>query len=96
MRNSLTKPFSGGSPRNRRRADQEGRAGDRHALEQSAQPIEFARAGGVQHRSGAEEQQALEDGMVDDVQQAAGEAEGRHRRVAVADSQDSRRPAPAR
>ena len=76
-------------PGNCRRADQKGRARDRHALEKSAQPIEFPRAGGVQHRSGAEEQQALEDGMVDDVQQAAGQAQGRHRRVPVADPQNA-------
>ena len=54
------------------RADQEASPRScRHALDQPAEAVDVARAGGVQHRAGAEEQQALEDGVVHDVQQPA-------------------------
>ena len=89
MRNSLTKPFSGGSPEIAAAPTRKVAPVTGMRLSSPPSRSSLARAGGVQHRSGAEEQQALEHGMVDDVQQAAGEAQGRHRRVLVADPQDA-------
>ena len=43
--------------------------GARHAVDQPAEPLHVALAGGAEHRAGAEEQQALEQRVVEDVQQ---------------------------
>ena len=47
---SLTKPFSGGSAGDGHRADEEARGGPRHPLDEPAQRLHVARAGGVQRR----------------------------------------------
>ncbi len=80
---SETKPLSGGSAEIATRADQEHERGLRHAVDQAAEPLDVALAGGVQDRAGAEEQQALEQRMIEDVQQRGGQRERRRRRHAV-------------
>ena len=47
--------------RDRHAADQEHEGGLRHAVDQAAEMLHVALAGGVEHGAGAEEQQALED-----------------------------------
>ena len=55
---SETKPLSGGKAEIGERAHQEEDGGARHAMDETAQPVEIAPAGGVQHGAGAEEEQA--------------------------------------
>ncbi len=80
---SETKPLSGGSAGDRRAADQEHEARDPHPVDQPAEPVQVARAGGGLHRAGADEQQALEQRMVEHVQQRRGQRERRTGRVPV-------------
>ena len=66
------------------RADQEAEAGHRQAVDQPAQPLQIALAArAVQHGAGAHEQQALEQRVVERVQQPGGERQRRARRQAV-------------
>ena len=58
--------------RDRQRADQPKGRGARHAVNQSAKPVEIAPPRGVQHSTGAEEEQRLEPGMIEAVQQRRG------------------------
>ena len=51
------------------RADQEGDGGARHAMDQAAEALHVALAGCRQHRAGAEEEQALEQRMVEDMKE---------------------------
>ena len=60
--------------RGRERAHQEEGGGARHAMDEAAQPVEIAPSGGVQHGAGAQEQQRLEPGMVEHMQQGRGHA----------------------
>ena len=69
--------------RDRHAADQESEGGERHAMDQAAQMLHVALAGGVEHGAGAEEQQALEQAMVEDVEQGSGQRQRRRRRQAV-------------
>ena len=69
--------------RDRHAADQEHEGRLRHAVDQAAEMLHVAFAGGVEHGAGAEEQQALEDGMVEHMQQAGGERQRRGQRHAV-------------
>ena len=71
---SDTKPLSGGKRRNRDAADEKGEGGLRHAADEPAKVLHVALAGCGKHSAGAEEQQALEERMVEDVEQG-----GRHR-----------------
>ena len=64
-------------------ADQEGEAGERHAVDQPAQVLHVALAGGRQHGAGAEEQQALEQHVVEDVEQRRGQRQRRRPAHAV-------------
>ena len=57
------------------RADEESQRGSRHGLGQAAEAIDLAGAGGMHHRSGAEEQERLEEGVVPDVQQGPAQAQ---------------------
>ena len=66
--------------RDRERTHQEEDRGARHAVDETAQPIEIAPPGGVQHRAGAEEQQRLEPRMIEHMQQRR---RHRHRRRLV-------------
>ena len=58
-------------------ADQEGERGLRHAVDQAAEMLHVALAGGGQHRAGAEEQQALEHRVVEHVEQRRGQRQRR-------------------
>ena len=60
-------------------ADQEHEGGLWHAVDQAAEMLHVAFAGRVQHRAGAEEQQALEDRMIEHVQERGGERQRRRR-----------------
>ena len=55
---------------------QERDGGARHAVDQAAHRLHVALAGGVQHRAGAEEQQAFEHRVVERVEQRGGQGEG--------------------
>ena len=70
--------------RDRHAADQEDEGGLRHAVDEPAEMLHVALAGRVQHRAGAEEQQALEQRMIEDVEQRGGERQRRGERHAVA------------
>ena len=48
----------------------------RHAVDQAAETIHLTLAGRGQHGAGAEEQQALEQGMIEDMEQGRGQREG--------------------
>ena len=56
-------------------ADEEEGGGRGHAAGETAHLLEVAGAGRVDHRAGAEEEQRLEERVVPDVEQAAGQAE---------------------
>ena len=75
---SETKPFNGGRAGDRGAADQEG---ERRCfgMRWISPPmmLHVALAGGVQHRAGAEEQQALEHRVVEHVEQRRGERQVR-------------------
>ena len=60
-------------------ADQEHERRLRHAVDEAAEMLHVALAGRGQHRAGAEEQQALEDHVVEHVQEPGGERERRRR-----------------
>ena len=51
--------------------DQRGDCGQWHVLHQSAQPVEVLGSGRVEHGAGVEEQEALEEAMIDRVEQRA-------------------------
>ena len=70
----LTKPLNSGTP-----GDGEGRHDrrdrrQRHVFHQPAHFVQVLRAGGVEHRTGVEEQQRLEQAVVEDVKQRAEQA----------------------
>ena len=69
--------------RDRDAADQEDERGLRHAMDEAAEMLHVALAGRGQHGAGAEEQQALEQRMVEDVKQRRGERERRSEDHAV-------------
>ena len=64
-------------------ADEEDERGLRHAVDEAAEPLHVALAGRGQHGAGAEEEQALEERMVEDVEQRRGQRQRRGRRHAV-------------
>ena len=66
--------------RDRHAADQEHEGGLRHAVDQAAEMLHVALAGGVEHGAGAEEQQALEQRMIEHVEQRGGQRERRGER----------------
>ena len=74
---SETKPLSGGSAEIADAADQERERRLRHAVDQAAELLHVALAGGGEHRAGAEEQQALEQRMVEHVKQRRGQRQRR-------------------
>ena len=63
--------------RDRRAADQKDERGLRHAVDEAAEMLHVALAGRGQHRAGAEEQQALEQRMIEDVKQRGGQRQRR-------------------
>ena len=69
--------------RNRDAADQEHEGGLRHAVDQAAEMLHVALAGCIEHRAGAEEQQALEQRMIEHMEQPSGECQRRRQRHAV-------------
>ena len=64
-------------------ADEEDEGRLRHAVDEAAEMLHVALAGRGQHGAGAEEQQALEQRMIEDVEQRGGEGERRGGRHAV-------------
>ena len=70
---SDTKPFSGGRAEIATQPTRNSERGARHAVDQAAQVLHVALAGGVQHRAGAEEQQAFEQRVVEHVEQRGGQ-----------------------
>ena len=66
---SETKPLSGGRAEIAAQPTSMKQAGRRHAVEQAAEPLHAALAGRRQHRAGGEEQQALEQRVVERMQQ---------------------------
>ncbi len=62
--------------RDRGRAHEHRRARPRQAVDQPVEPLEIARAGGVQHRAGTTEEERLEDRVIEGVQQRRGRGEG--------------------
>ncbi len=84
--------------RDRGRADQKGEGRERHAMDQPAEALHVALAGAREHRAGAEEQQALEHRVIEDVEEGRSQRErrrGRHlvrlegERQAKADEDDA-------
>ena len=69
-------PVQGWQPRNRCRPDQKCRTGGSHAPDQAAQLLDVAGAGGMQNGTDPEKQQALENGVVEDMHGATQHAEG--------------------
>ena len=68
---------------NGHRAEREQARRPRHRAPESAEPAHFARAGGVQHRTGAEEQKRFEQPVIPHMQQRAGQREPAPRGIAV-------------
>ena len=69
--------------RDRHASGEEHEGGQRHAMDEAAEMLHVALAGRGQHRAGAEEQQALEDAVVEDVEQRRGHGERGCRRHRV-------------
>jgi hypothetical protein len=67
----LMKPESGGTPTMPKRGDREGGHGQRHAPRRAGQFRDLADARLARQQAGAEEQRALEEGVVADVHQRA-------------------------
>ena len=80
---SETKPLSGGSAEIAAQPIRTRNAVLRHAMNEAAEMLHVAFAGRGQHRAGAEEQQALEQRMVEDVQQRGGQRQRRGKQHAV-------------
>lgn len=74
MNHSETKPLSGGDGRGGKGTDEEADGRDRHAAEQTAHLLHVARTRGIEQGARAEEQLALEHGVVERV------VEGGHER----------------
>ena len=72
----------------RHRADQEGAAGPRHPPQQAAEPVEVERADRSLEGARGEEEQRLEDGVVEHVQQRRGEGDRRPGRLALGGEED--------
>ena len=79
------KPVERRQTRDGDRAEREQPRRPRHRAPQSAEPAHLPRARGVQHRTGAEEQQRLERAVIPHVQQRPGQRQSAPRRVAVRD-----------
>ncbi len=58
-------------------ADEPGERGVRHLLREAAELVHVARAGGVLHGAGGEEQAALEESVIEAVEQAGGDGQRR-------------------
>ena len=61
--------------RNRHRANEKSRRRPRHPFQQPAEVVNFMRSGAMHHRARAEEQQSLEQGVIEHVQQRAAKAQ---------------------
>jgi hypothetical protein len=73
---SETKPIERRQREDGSRADQEGEGRERHAVYQATQLFHVALAGRRQHGTRTEEQQALEQAVIKDVEQRRGKAHG--------------------
>ena len=69
--------------RDRHAPDEESERGQRHAMDEAAEMLHVALAGRGQHGAGAEEQQALEEAVVEDMEQRRGQRQRRGGRHAV-------------
>ena len=85
---SLTNPLNGGSAAMDERADEEGRRRPRHPLHEAAEAIDVPLARRVQHGARAEEEHALEGGVVHHVQEGRGEGQRGRRRLGEAEEQE--------
>ena len=81
--------------RDRHAADQDGERGMRHAVDQAAELLDVALAGRVEHRAGAEEQQALEHRVIEARETAPRSRRARPRRGMPFALKASARPSPA-
>ncbi len=91
MRNSLTKPLNGGSAEMASPPSRKKRRRPRHAPGQPAQPLQVDGVGRAVDGAGRVEEQALEEGVVEQVQDPAGEAE-RHQHRLVPGQPEVARP----
>ena len=66
---SEANPFRRRQPGDRHRADEEGQPGPRHPVQKAADPVDLERARRALERPGAEEEEALEDGVIERVQE---------------------------
>ena len=69
--------------------DEKGGAGEGHPLQQPPEPVDLARARRMGDGTRTQEEKALEQSMVEHVQEAAGKAQHRHDGRAVADAQQT-------
>ena len=74
---SETKPLSGGKAEMASAPTRKKSGGARHAMDETAQPVEVAAAGGVQDGAGAEEEQGLEPRMIEHMQECRRHRHGR-------------------
>ena len=69
--------MSGGSAEIATQPTRNAKRGQRHAVDEAAQLLHVALAGRGEHGAGAEEQQALEQAVIEDVEQRGGQRERR-------------------
>ena len=70
-------PIEGRKRRDRDAADEKDKAGQRHAMDETAQLLHVPLAGRRQHGARAEKQQALEKGVIENVEQCRGKRQCR-------------------
>ena len=72
------KPFSGGRPEIAAAPIKKDRAGTWHSPQQTSEMVDFAGMSAVQNVASRQKEQSLEKRVVQDMQQRAGETDGRH------------------
>ena len=76
-------PVERWEPADRGSADPEAECRERHHPGQTAEPIEITQPGRPEHRPGAQEQEALEDSVIERVEEGRREGHRRERRLSV-------------
>ena len=77
-------PVEGRKCGDRNAADEKDKAGQRHAMDETAQLLHVPLAGRRQHGARTEKQQALEKGMIENVEQRGGKRQCRGQPIALA------------